>query len=220
MSKRVLMVDDQVMFLQALKTLLGLLAPQFTVDSSVNISDGLEMAASTQYDLVLLDWHLRDNDGPESMRRLREVGCTARVIVLSGDVGPVLIRRAIDDGAVGYVPKTYSSELLLAALEVVINGGVYLPPEALLDGRPYGGERAQDNGGLIDVQDRYPSLTPRQTEVYRAATRGLPNKLIARELGIAESTVKTHLAAVYSILGVANRTQAAFQASREGFRIV
>jgi DNA-binding NarL/FixJ family response regulator len=77
--------------------------------------------------------------------------------------------------------------------------------------------RATD--ALIDIESRFANLTARQAEVYRAVARGLPNKLIARELGITESTVKTHLSAVYAVLGVNNRTQAAFQASREGFRV-
>ena len=71
---------------------------------------------------------------------------------------------------------------------------------------------------LVHTESRLAVLTARQAEVYRAVARGLPNKLIARELGITEATVKSHLSAVYAVLGVNNRTQAAFQASREGFR--
>ena len=221
---RVLMLDDHLMFLQGLKNLLNVLAPNLNVDTASRLADGLQMAASTSYDLVLLDWHLDDdakaNDGTESMRRLREVGCAARIVVLSGETKPSLIRQTIDAGGAGFIPKKYSSEIMLAALNVVVNGGIFLPPEALND-EPQStvtpARRATD--ALVDLESRFVELTPRQAEVYRAAARGLPNKLIARELSISESTVKTHLSAVYAVLGVSNRTQAAFQASREGFRV-
>ena len=94
---RVLMLDDHLMFLQGLKNLLNVLAPNLNVDTASRLADGLQMAASTSYDLVLLDWHLDDdakaNDGTESMRRLREVGCAARIVVLSGETKPSLIRQ-------------------------------------------------------------------------------------------------------------------------------
>jgi DNA-binding NarL/FixJ family response regulator len=217
---RVLMVDDHVMFLQGLKTLLSLLAPELNVDTTAQLSDALQMASTTNYELVLLDWHLNDCDGDESMRRLREVGCAARIVVLSGETQSTLIRRTIDQGAAGFIPKKYSSEVMLAALNVVVNGGIYLPPEVLRENSS--GTAAQGSASaakLVDVETRYAGLTPRQADVYRAAARGLPNKLIARELGIAESTVKTHLSIVYTVLGVSNRTQAAYQASREGIRV-
>jgi DNA-binding NarL/FixJ family response regulator len=83
--------------------------------------------------------------------------------------------------------------------------------------QPHHARRTSD--ALVDIESRFANLTTRQVEVYRAVARGLPNKLIARELGITESTVKTHLSAVYAVLGVNNRTQATFQASREGFRV-
>jgi len=219
-AMRVLMVDDHVMFLQGLKTLLNLLAPELNVDTAFQLGDALQMAAGTSYDLVLLDWHLGDGDGDEAMRRLREVGCAARIVVLSGEPHSGLIRHTIEQGAAGFIPKRYSSEVMLAALNVVVSGGIYLPPEAVRDTAPVPAARhVAGDRALIDIETRYASLTPRQADVYRAAARGLPNKLIARELGIAESTVKTHLSAVFGVLGVSNRTQAAFQASREGFRV-
>lgn len=221
---RVLMVDDHMMFLQGLKTLLNVLAPDLNVDTAVRLVDGLQMASATAYDLVLLDWHLDDDskekDGAQSMQRLREVGCAARIVVLSGETKPSLIRQAMEAGAAGFIPKKYSSEIMLAALNVVVSGGIFLPPEAMND-EPAGAvthkRRASD--ALVDVESRFVELTARQVEVYRAAARGLPNKLIARELSISESTVKTHLSVIYAVLGVSNRTQAAFQASREGFRV-
>jgi DNA-binding NarL/FixJ family response regulator len=211
---RVLMVDDHVMFLQGLKNLLGVLAPELQVDTSHRLADALQLVQLAAYELVLLDWHLAEHEGAQSMQRLREAGCTARIVVLSGETGSALIRRSVELGAAGFIPKTYSSEMMIAALGQVLAGRIFLPAQSLVDAAA-GAARP----GSIESDPRFAGLTPRQIEVYLDAARGLPNKLIARRLGIAESTVKTHLTAVFAALGVRNRTEAAYQASREGLRI-
>jgi two-component system, NarL family, nitrate/nitrite response regulator NarL len=210
----VLMVDDHLMFLQGLKNLLGVLAPELRVDTSGHLAQALQLTQLCAYDLVLLDWHLAECDGATSMRRLRDAGCASRIVVLSGETSAELILRTVDLGAAGFIPKTYSSEMMLAALGKVLAGQIFLPAEALRLslsglGQAAAGASAQPLA----------ALTSRQNDVYRAAARGLPNKLIARELGIAESTVKTHLTAVYAALGVRNRTEAACQASRDGISV-
>lgn len=219
---RALLVDDHVMFIQGLKTLLGVMAPELDLDTAASIEEAVPLVAANAYELILLDWHLADCEGAEAIARLRAAGSLARIVVLSGVTDGALIRRSVDEGAAGFIPKRYSSELMLAALEVVVKGGIYLPPDALRDpqGRREVEVKSEATAPLVDIASRYGELTPRQADVYRAAARGLSNKLIARELGIAESTVKTHLSTVFAILGVSNRTQAAYQASREGFRVV
>jgi DNA-binding NarL/FixJ family response regulator len=211
---RVLMVDDHVMFLQGLKNLLGVLAPELQVDTSHRLADALQLVQLTAYDLVLLDWHLAEHEGAQSLHQLREAGCTARIVVLSGETGSALIRNSVELGAAGFIPKTYSSEMMIAALGQVLAGRIFLPAQGLADVTA-GAARPRS----IEADPRFAGLTPRQVEVYLDAARGLPNKLIARRLGIAESTVKTHLTAVFAALGVRNRTEAAYQASREGLRI-
>jgi DNA-binding NarL/FixJ family response regulator len=208
---RVLMLDDHVMFLQGLRNLLSVLAPELRVDTSSTLSNAIQLLELSDYDLVLLDWHLAECDGRASLQRLRDAGCAARIVVLSGETGAELIQHTIELGAAGFVPKSYSSEMMVDALGKVLAGQIFLPAEALrlAAERP----RPADAGPGLD------GLTARQVDVYRAATRGLPNKLIARELGIAESTVKTHLTAVFAALGVRNRTEAAYQASRDGVRV-
>ncbi|MBI5257841.1 MAG: response regulator transcription factor [Burkholderiales bacterium] len=205
---KILMVDDHVMFLQGLKNLLGVMAPEHQVDTASELGQALQMNQLVGYELVLLDWHLAEGDGGHSLARLREAGCTARIVVLSGEQGRALIERSIELGAAGFIPKTYSSEMMLAALGHILAGRIYLPADSprLPEPRAPGAALAA----------RFGTLTPRQREIYLAAARGLPNKLIARELGIAEATVKTHLTAVYATLGVRNRTEAAIQASRDG----
>lgn len=227
---RVLMIDDHVMVLQGLKNLLGAMVPGLQIDTASAIGPALAMTEGVRYDLVLLDWNLDGCNGADAMQRLRDVGCAARIVVLSGDSDPQLVRTAIELGAAGFVPKRYSSEAMLSALDKVLKGGIFLPPD-LPGGHVHAGHVHPGHAPaapaaappLVEAEQHLsalvPGLTPRQVDVYRAAARGLPNKLIARELGIAEATVKSHLAAVYAVLGVRNRTEAAYHASREGIRV-
>ena len=216
-SVRILMIDDHVMVLQAIKNLLATVAPHLVIDATDHLGTAVEMVATTPYSVVLLDWNLRECEGKAAMERLRAAGCMARIVVLSGETKTAEIRKIIELEVAGFIPKRHSSETMLAALAVIVDGGIYFPPEAMRDVTA----RRSDHpaGDLIEVDKRFAELTPRQVDVYRAAMRGLPNKLIARQLGIAESTVKTHLAVVYAVLGVHSRTEAAFQAWREGFRV-
>lgn len=208
----VLMIDDHVMFLQGMQTLLAQLAPGQRIDGTDRMEAALRLVASNRYDLVLLDWNLTDGNGGDAIPVLRENGCTAPIVILSGESGDALIRDAIEQGAAGFIPKTYSSEKMIAALNHVLAGCVFLPGETPLQSpTPITISAGQDA--------RLSCLTQRQLDVYRAATRGLPNKMISRELGIGSSTVKSHLAAVYAALGVSNRTEAAFLASREGTQL-
>jgi len=215
----VLMVDDHLMFLQGLKNLLSVLARDLRVDTSSDLSHAVQLVQLSSYDLVLLDWHLAEDDGETSMRRLRDAGCTGRIVVLSGETSAPLILRTVDLGAAGFIPKTYSSEMMIAALGKVLTGQIFLPAEVLRLSPPQAEAPPGSDAGDLLSSHLLTALTARQRDVYRAAARGLPNKLIARELGIAESTVKTHLTAVFAELGVRNRTEAAYQASREGLRI-
>jgi DNA-binding NarL/FixJ family response regulator len=215
-AMRVLMVDDHLMFLQGLKNLLAVLAPELRVDAADTLSHAMELLQLSCHDLILLDWHLSECDGEEAMRRLREAQYAGRIVVLSGETNRVLVQRTIELGAVGFIPKRYTSEMMVAALGQVLEGRIFLPADALASSAVAGAP----SGGEIHSDPRLAGLTARQIEVYVCAARGLPNKLIARELGIAESTVKTHLTAVYAAMGVANRTEAAYQAAREGIRIV
>ncbi|UUX95778.1 response regulator [Aquabacterium sp. J223] len=247
--QRVLMVDDHVMILQAIRSSLLESAPGLEIDMASSFGKALQAVGEKTYELVILDWHLPDGKGVDTVRQLHDSGCTARVVILSGDASTERILLALQAGAAGFIPKTYDMALLAAALGVVIHGGVFLPPEVLghagrlpaaTDARAIGdpianplkqadpqhasakrGASATEPAAaaLVELDARFPSLTGRQLAVFRAAMRGLSNKLIARELGIAESTVKTHLSAVFASLNVSNRTQAVLLASREGFRV-
>jgi len=233
--ERILLVDDHVMFTEALAPMLAKARQGIAIDVAATCEKAVDAVERARYDLVLLDWHLPDSQGDASIRSLRRAGCRARIIVLSGDTRTDHIHEALQVGAAGFIPKAYSIDLLDAALNLVLRGGVFLPPEILghslvgrmpaappspLAARLEGaGPTAGVGRELVSLEARFPSLTGRQLEVFRATTQGLTNKMIARTLGIAESTVKTHLSVVYAEIGVSNRTQAVVLASREGFHV-
>ena len=116
MTMRVLMVDDHVMVLQGLKNLLCVMVPGIQIDTASTIECALGFAAATAHDLVLLDWNLEGCTGEQAIQRLRDVGCVARIVVLSGAGDPALVQSAIELGAAGFVPKRYSSEAMVCAL--------------------------------------------------------------------------------------------------------
>ena len=157
----------------------------------------------------MLDLKLPDSNGITALREVREEFSSIPLAVVSGTDDPAQIRELIDEGAAGFVPKSSSSEVLLAALKLIIAGGVYLPPAAL-DFVPV--PRLE----MTDAETGAALLSSRQTAVLLKAIQGKPNKIIARELDIAEGTVKAHLSLAYRALGVHNRTEAVFAAAKLG----
>jgi DNA-binding NarL/FixJ family response regulator len=164
--------------------------------------------AHADVDLVLLDLTLPDGHGLEAVPQLRE-RTQATLVVISADDSHDTVLAAIQAGAAGYIPKTSASSAMLEALRVVMAGGVYLP-RALLDAAP--APAVPDGPDL--------GLSPRQGDVLRMLIEGKSNKLISRELAISESTVKTHLAAIFRRLDASTRTQAVVAAARLGLRLV
>jgi DNA-binding NarL/FixJ family response regulator len=132
------------------------------------------------------------------------------VVVLSGDQDPRHIRAAIDHGAVGFVPKAHTSDLMIAALRFVLSGGIYLPPNVL-------NEQVHDTAQETQLMSR---LSPRQHQVARLLVIGDSNKLIARKLGLSEGTVKAHVSAIFQIIGARNRVDAVIIAAKSGMRVM
>jgi two-component system, NarL family, nitrate/nitrite response regulator NarL len=138
---------------------------------------------------------------------------TVPIVVLSGSEASEHIKRALDNGAVGYIPKSSSSHEMLAALRIVMQGDVFIPPKLL-------SKLGTSTPSLQDFSENQSSqspLTSRQLEVLELMVRGLPNKSIAKTLDVAEGTVKLHVAAILRALGARNRTQAVAEATRLGW---
>jgi DNA-binding NarL/FixJ family response regulator len=217
---KILVVDDHPLIREALQQALRALDGAVELLEADSSSEAMEQTRRHRdISLILLDLALPGVDGFEVLRLLREDYPAIPVVVLSANEQPETVMRAIDGGAMGFIPKTSSSSLLIQALRLVLSGGIYLPAEIL---RRSASATALPPVPAKPIQLRDPrevGLTERQAQVLRLLLEGKPNKLICRELNLAENTVKIHVTAILRTLGVANRTQAVVAASKLGLKL-
>ena len=213
--RKALLVDDHAFLRDALALVMAQEFPFLQLLRAGTLGEArAALEAHLDVDLVLLDLALPDGHGLDVLPQLRAT-TAATLVVMSADDSNATILAAIQAGAAGYIPKTLESARMLEALRVVMAGGVYLPPR-LLDAGP-GGAPATTGMAVRAPGDL--GLSPRQGDVLRMLIEGKPNKLIARELEMSESTVKTHLAAIFRKLDATSRTQAVVAAARLGLRL-
>lgn len=205
---RILLVDDHELFRAGIKFLLADLADDIEFLETASCTDALQLVQNAGVDLVLLDFHLPGAHGLEALQLLRARLDDAQIVVLSAESDPEMIRSCIDAGAAGFIPKASSHGVMMAALRLVLAGGIYLPAVAI--------SRVFAQVGSAETTRLLGGLTDRQMDALKLAVRGKANKVIARELGISEATVKAHLSAIFRVLGVTNRTEAVFAAARLG----
>ena len=169
-----------------------------------------------KYELVLLDWWLGSRDAQRCFERLREVAPSARIVVMSADESAATVAHALEIGAAGFLPKSVlATDELVDAIQLIAGGGIYVPGHF-----PVGSTHGVRPGWVpMSLEECFPAVTARQRDVLRVLLRGQPDKQIARELDIALSTVKSHLQAVYRVLGVVSRAEAVSLAARRGARI-
>lgn len=212
---KILLIDDHALFREGLKFLLRSLDAALEVDEASDCAKALEHAAARSYDLVLLDLNMPGVAGLDALAALHEAVPDSPLVVLSGEDNPGVVRAAIERGAMGFIPKSSTPEVLIQALRLVLARGVYLPP-AVLDAA-----RAPASVALAKSGDMtLPGLTPRQMDVLRCVIQGKSNKIIARELDVSEGTVKAHLSSVLRALDARNRTEAVYAAAKMGLRLV
>lgn len=203
---RVLILDDHPLFREGVRSLLVCLDPQVVVTQAASLAE-LRALQGTVFDLVLTDLQLPGAQGLQTVSTAKALFPEASVVVVSGDDSAATIREAIQLGAAGYVPKTTDPSVTTHALRLVLAQGIYLPPQAL-----QANPSPADPPPADHPVDWVHGLSPRQHAVLKCLLQGKVNKVIAREIGIAEGTVKAHLWAVYQLLGVSNRTQAMYRA--------
>jgi DNA-binding NarL/FixJ family response regulator len=202
---RVLIADDHAVVRQGLRTFLDLQDDIEVVGDAADGAEALEAAERLAPDVVLMDLVMPGVDGIEALRGLRLRAPDARAIVLSSFIDDDKLFPAVRAGAAGYLLKDVQPQELVTAIRTVHGGGSLLHPTVaarLMEELATSGPAEQ--------------LTAREREVLVLIGRGLANKLIARELGIAEKTVKAHVSSVLAKLGLTDRTQAALYAVREG----
>ena len=202
---KVLVIDDHPLMHEALRLVLSTVSPKAEILGAQDLQSALDMAGGMErIDLVLLDLGLPGCEGVEALVRFRAACPQFPVVVISGSSDRASVLAALDLGAMGFIPKTAPREALLAALQRIAAGGIYVPPETVAEGAA---RRAEVE------------LTVRQRDVLHLLLKGLPNKLIARQLEISDNTVKLHVRAVFAALGVHSRTQAVIASSRLGLRL-
>jgi len=205
----VLIIDDHPLFREGLQFLLSGLANELNFSDATSLEevsdDQLEKA-----DLVLLDLNLGRLSGGNAFKQLRDRTVSGKIVVISSNDEPSLIKDCIDRGAAGYIPKTSEPSVLIAALQLILSGGIYLPPEAFSESTVMLDEQdtAETSQTLLSL------LTGRQRKALQLASSGLQNKVIASQMKISEGTVKLHLSAAYKALNVHNRTEAVYKLSK------
>lgn len=196
-----LVADDHWLVRQGLRQTLSELGDNAEIVEASSYDEVLGiLERRANFDLLLLDLSMPGMPSEEGLARLRETAPTAPLVIVSGNDDPVTIRDLIGAGAAGFIPKTASPNVMLAALQLVLSGGIYVPPIAL-----------QNTYAPDEVH-----LTDRQMQVLRLLAEGAPNKTIATRLGLALPTVKIHVAAVLRQFNARNRTEAVQEASKRG----
>jgi len=209
---KILVIDDHVLIRESLRSVLKELRSEATVVEAINARETMQLVAEhADLALVLLDLGLPDRDGFEVLAELRERHPTIPVVVLSGHHERANVVRALDLGALGFIPKTAQRQVLVSAISLVLSGGIYIPPQIL--SRPESG--APSEPGTVRRAAKNPAsspsdlgLTERQVEVLALMMQGKSNKAIGRVLDLAEPTVRNHVTAVLKALNVTNRTEA------------
>jgi len=204
-----LLVDDHALFREGLRGLLSNLSPDVNIHETATLEGAIDECRQTRYRMVLLDLGLGKTSGLETLDQFRDGAPDVPVVVLSGEQQAQHIKSAIDHGAAGFIPKSHTSARMIAALQFVLGGGIYLPVELLEDGTQN-----------VSCEERMARLSPRQNVVCRLLLQGLSNKHIARQLGLSEGTVKAHASAVYQIMGARNRVDAVILAAKSGVQIM
>ena len=222
----VLLIDDHPLFREGLALLLQPLMAALVIWQAGSCEDAFGLLdAAGPADLVLIDMALPRMQGLEGIRQLHARWPATAVVALSSSDDRDTVLHCIDAGAMGFIPKSSASEVLIPALKLVLARGIYLPPTAFLDvqQRPANAAQAAPATRAANAlpggcTPQALGLSPRQSEVLYLLLQGKPAKLIERELGLSASTVKTHTSAVLRALNVTTRTQAVLAAGRISLR--
>ena len=215
MSLRLLVIDDHPLFLDGIVAILHRLEPDIQIATACDVSQGIAEIERATPDIVLLDLSLPDADGFTAIGEFHRRYPSLPVVVLSARERETDMRRAVEVGALGYIPKSSSPHMLMEALRQVQQGIVYLP-EPMSQSLCYIGTERRPP---VPVLSGGEGLSPRQLEVLSRICQGHSNKQIAMDLGLAEKTIKSHVTGIFRALGVVSRTQAVLVANKLGMYV-
>jgi len=204
MAAKIIIADDHPLFRLALRTAVATAVPGAQITETTDLAATLaELEELVEVDLVLLDLHMRDCSGLTGLAAIRTQYPSVAVLVVSGHEDPAIVRRALDHGAAGYVPKSTAPDEIIAAVRAVLSNRSWVPPHFAADVARMPSDPADAN-----LASRLSRLTGQQFRVLGLLAEGRLNKQIADVLDIQERTVKAHVSAILDKLGVRNRTQA------------
>ncbi len=202
---RVLLADDHAVVRQGLKMFLALDAGLEVVGEANNGREAVELVERLRPDVVLMDLVMPVLDGIGAIGEIKSRFPDVEIIAVTSVLEDAKVIGAVQAGAIGYLLKDTQADALVEAIHAAGRGEVRLHPEA-----------AKRLAREVKTPDATESLTPRETQILRLIAQGHANKVIARELGVEERTVKTHVSSLLSKLGLSSRTQAALYALKIG----
>jgi DNA-binding NarL/FixJ family response regulator len=204
---RLVIADDHPLFRGALREAVSGLFAKADISEAGTFDEVTgQLEREGEVDLVLLDLAMPGTRGFSGLMYLRGQYPGVPVIVVSGNDDPAAIRRCMEFGASGFIPKTLGIEEMRRVIGRILDGDVWTPPDVDL--------KAQADPATAQLMSRMATLTPQQVRVLMMLSEGLLNKQIAFQLGVSEATVKAHVSAILQKLGVESRTQAVIAASK------
>lgn len=202
-----LIADDHPLFREALRGAVARVLPDAQLREAENVDALYQLVeAEPDADLLLLDLNMPGAHGFSALVHLRALHPQLPIVVVSAREEPAVMRRALDHGAIGFIPKSADAKTLGEAISSVLEGDRWAPPAALNAPATAADEH--------DAAHRLRDLTPQQFRVLQMLGSGLLNKQIAFDLGVSEATIKAHVTAILRKLGANNRTQAVLIAGR------
>ena len=204
---KILIADDHQLFIDGIRHILARLDPDVRVTEVNSAERAIEtLESDPSFDLILVDLGLPGMDGTSIIQRMRARGTCLPLVVISGEQDARVIQSVLEAGALGFIPKSHNSQQMLAALEQVLDGEIYLPVDIEQQIRRLE-TRRNSTSELV---------TKRQLDVLRLMAKGYSNKQIAASLFLTEHTIKTHVSAIFMALDACNRTECVRIAQREG----
>lgn len=215
---RIFIADDHPLYREALRTQIERMFADVVVEEAENLERAFQLAADARagFDLFLIDYHM-PGVSEASLARLAQINPAVPIAVVSGSLDPTDVRTSIRAGARGFIPKTASAKQLVHAIELILAGGSSVPTQFLFGTQNATREDAQGSPDSAPASAPWlANLTARERDVLKGVTRGLANKEIARELGLAEVTIKLHLRSIFKKIGARSRSEAAVIATKAG----
>lgn len=218
-----LIADDHQLIREGLKNALESAYNNLLVVDAKDGKQVLDMVENNpDLDLILLDYFMPGTDSYSLVTTLCDRYPAIPVIIISASDDPALMHKVLDRGVAGFIPKATHQELIIRAIQLVLSGGTYLPPELREVAGPLNNV-GKNPAALLsqpitfaEPSDMFSMLTQRQQEVLRLLAKGETNKDISRHLNVSENTVKVHVTAILKALGVSNRTQAVIVSQKLG----